>query len=106
MAIVQRYATRPLTEIEWEAHRRYADVQYIFEGAERMGHALLHQGLAVKQPYDETRDAMFFDAHGSLFRVGTGEVAISCPTTFMSPCLAVDEHVGQVRKVVVKCRVG
>ncbi len=106
VAIVQRYATRLLAEAEWEAHRRYADVQYILEGAERMGHALLHEGLAVKKPYDEHDDAALFDAHGSFFRVGTGEAAIFLPHDIHAPCLAVDEHVGQVRKVVVKCRVG
>ena len=68
-----------MAEAEWEAHRRYADVQYILEGAERMGHALLHEGLAVKKPYDEHDDAALFDAHGSFFRVGTGEAAIFLP---------------------------
>jgi biofilm protein TabA len=106
VAIVQRYATRPMAKAEWEAHRRYADVQLIVEGAERMGHALLHEGLAIKQPYDEQKDAIMFDAHGSFFRVAAGEVAIFLPHDVHAPCLAADDHVGQVLKVVVKCRVG
>ncbi len=106
VAIVQRYATRPLVEAEWEVHRRYADVQYIVEGAERMGHALLDPRLPVKQPYDERQDAALLDAHGSFFRVAAGEVAIFLPHDVHAPCLAINDHIGQVRKVVVKCRVG
>ena len=38
-ALLLNLETKPKKLAFWEAHRRYIDVQYLFEGAERMGRA-------------------------------------------------------------------
>src|SRR5262245_49167940 len=58
-AIVQRYQTRPKEKCAWEAHRKYADVQFVLSGAERMGWAPI-SGLTVRDPYNAEKDVAFF----------------------------------------------
>jgi biofilm protein TabA len=105
-ALVQRYHPKPAGEATWEAHRRYIDVQYIVEGAERIGYAALGDGLKVTTPYDAEKDAAMFDARGDLFEVPAGAFAIFMPQDVHAPGLLSSTSVGiaTVKKVVVKCR--
>jgi YhcH/YjgK/YiaL family protein len=105
IVIVQRFHPRPLAEATWEAHRRYVDVQYVFEGVEQMGHSFLHENLVVKQPYNADKDITFFEAQGTYFPVRAGEVAIFLPHDVHAPSLTLDHQPSEVRKAVVKCRI-
>ena len=107
-AIVQRYRPKPAAEAVWEAHRKYIDVQYIVDGAERMGYTYLRSGLVVRQPYDAQKDYAFYDATGDLLEVPAGSFVIFAPHDVHAPGLTTDppETSKQVCKVVVKCRVG
>ena len=104
-ALVQRYRTKPSAEAKWEAHRQYLDVQYIAEGSERMGHALLHNGLTIQQNYDAQRDFALYEADGDFFTLHAGSFAIFAPQDVHAPGLALDgaESTAEVCKVVVKC---
>ena len=104
-AIVQRYRPKPLTEILWEAHRRYADIQYVSAGQERIGYTPLHDGLSVRQPYDAEKDIVFFNTDGQLSVLSADDFAIYMPTDVHAPCLATDAADAEVCKVVMKCRV-
>ena len=106
-AIVQRYRPKPLTEIVWEAHRQYIDVQYVAVGAERMGYAPLDERLDVRRAYDVQKDAILFDAAGDFFTLSAGGFAIFTPYDVHAPGLATDlpENAAEVCKVVMKCRV-
>jgi biofilm protein TabA len=104
-AIVQRYQTKLAAEARWEAHRKFIDVQYVLAGEERMGHLLCRPGLAVEQPYDESKDVMFYKGEGTFFRMMEGDTAIFLPQDAHAPCLAVNDKPIEVRKVVVKCRI-
>lgn len=106
-AIVQRYKTRPHSEIIWESHRRYIDVQYIVTGTEQMDNVCLRPDLPVKQAYDETTDAAFYNAQGSLFLATPGTFAIFFPHDVHAPGLAAGSPptAAEVFKVVMKCRV-
>ena len=103
-AIVQRYRPKPLAEIVWEAHRKYIDVQYVVQGAERMGYAPLSEGMSIKQDYDPQRDVVFYDAHGDLFTAPERSFILFAPQDVHAPGLAVDRpgSGGEVLKVVVK----
>jgi YhcH/YjgK/YiaL family protein len=105
-AVVRRYRTRAVQEARWEAHRHYLDVQYVVEGAERMGYAPLRDGLPVREPYNAATDLVFYDVRGDLFEVTAGGLAIFSPHDVHAPGLAAGEPpvVGDVLKVVVKCR--
>ena len=107
VAIVQRYRTKPLVKIVWEAHRRYLDVQYVAQGNERMGYTPVVEGLKVVQPYDAEKDAVLFEAQGDLFEVPAGSFTIFFPQDAHAPGLVGGSPpvVRDVLKVVVKCRV-
>jgi biofilm protein TabA len=106
-AIVQRYRTKPRGDAKWEAHRQYLDVQYVASGSERMGYAFLHDGLTVEQNYDPKNDCILYDADGDFFAVPAGSFAIFAPHDIHSPGVSMDgpDALGEVCKVVVKCRV-
>ncbi|MGA2796642.1 MAG: YhcH/YjgK/YiaL family protein [Thermoguttaceae bacterium] len=103
-AIVQRYRPRPLAEIVWESHRKYIDVQYVVQGAERMGYAPLGEGMSIKQDYNPERDIVFYDAQGDFFIVPERSFVVFAPQDVHAPGLAVDRpgSGGDVLKVVVK----
>lgn len=104
-ALIQGYPTRPPEKCRLEAHRRYIDIQYVFEGAEDMAWAPL-EGLAVSEPYSDERDVAFFHNPPSLTRlhVPAGSFAVFHPQDAHAPGL---QHPGfaTVRKVVMKVRV-
>ena len=99
-ALAFRYTSQPRGAGTWEAHRRYADLQYIVRGEERMGVAL--EGRLVEKPYDASRDCLFLSGEcGDIVTVRAGEFAIFWPGEAHMPNLAVDAP-ASVSKVVVK----
>lgn len=104
-AFVQRYATKEVDEAKWEAHRKYVDVQYVADGAERMGYAALADELPVAKSYDEESDLVFYETAGDLVTVEAGGFAVFWPWDVHAPGLVVVEGGSDdVLKVVVKCR--
>jgi YhcH/YjgK/YiaL family protein len=105
-AIVQRYDPKPTADAQWEAHRKYLDVQFVAQGVERMGYAPLCDDLKIRQAYDSEKDLMFYETAGDLFELRAGSFALLFPTDVHAPCLAHEttRPGDQVLKVVVKCR--
>lgn len=58
-AMVQRYVTAPEAIKAWEAHRRYADIQYIVSGTEMILYAPVAD-LTPDLPYNDVKDAEKF----------------------------------------------
>ena len=113
-AIVQTYQSKLRSEGKWEAHRAYADIQYVINGAEAMGFAPLRM-MRSQAPYDAERDLEFFDGGpGEFFYVEAGEFAVFFPHDVHMPSLAIPKGQGPfdageyevktVKKVVVKVR--
>lgn len=102
-ALVQENRTRPQAEGVWEAHRKYADVQCVVRGPERMGCTDLGD-LTVTRPYDEKDDALLATGSGNFFHVAPGRFAIFLPHDAHMPGVAIDDAPADVRKVVVKVR--
>lgn len=121
VAIVQTYQTKPVEEGRWEAHRRHADIQYVFSGVERMGISPLAR-MAVQPPYDADKDVEFYlpgdpapprtrrggpgvvtGDQAQFVRVDAGSFAIFLPQDVHMPNI---EICGQatVKKVVIKVR--
>ncbi|MDO8682479.1 MAG: YhcH/YjgK/YiaL family protein, partial [Armatimonadota bacterium] len=105
-ALVQDYETKPMGTSVWEAHRKYIDVQYIANGAERMGCANIEdmKGFKITSEYNEAKDVMKFEGEGDFFLAKAGTFAIFMPHDEHMPCMAVSDP-QPVRKVVVKVRV-
>jgi len=106
-AVVQRYRTKPLAEAAWESHQKYVDVQYLVQGAERIGYAGLCDDVPVLRPYHAEKDVVFYDAKGDFLEVREGSFAVFAPHDIHAPglCSALGDAPATVQKVVVKCRV-
>lgn len=64
-ANVQEYDTRDPKDCPLEFHRRYADIQFLFEGNEAIGWRPLTDDLAVTKPYDGGNDIGFVAGEGT-----------------------------------------
>lgn len=102
-ALVQHYDTKPGTEGVWEAHRRYADVQFIAAGVEVLGCTPLGL-LTPTQAYAQEKDVAFFAGSGDFFTLRAGAFAVFFPHDAHMPCRAAGVP-APVRKVVVKVAV-
>jgi biofilm protein TabA len=108
-AIVQAYDAKPREAGRWEAHRQYADIQYLVSGRELMAVIPLSDSLAIESPYDSEKDLMFYRKDGwpgQLFIVGPGEFAVFLPHDVHMPSMAAGTGAALgVKKCVIKVRV-
>lgn len=103
-AIVQEYETLDAANEQMEAHKKYIDVQYMIDGAELVGHAVL-KDQAPSKAYDEATDFMLFREPPSFFsKLASGMFMIFFPTDLHMPCIKINEHT-VVKKVVIKVKV-
>ncbi|MGD9641845.1 MAG: YhcH/YjgK/YiaL family protein [Elusimicrobiales bacterium] len=104
-AMVQRYETLA-GEPRFEAHRRYADVQYLAAGSEIIAAAPL-AALSVTEAYDAARDICFGAVpagRASRLTLAAGELAILYPEDAHAPRLAAGAPAA-VTKIVVKVEI-
>lgn len=102
-AMVQQYETKQMENGVWEAHRKYIDVQYVYNGIEQMGYSNI-EGMKVTKEYDESGDYLLLQGEGTFIKLTSGFFAIFAPGDVHMPCIAVDTPT-QVKKVVVKVKV-
>ena len=100
-ALVQRYASKEPDQGRWEAHQRYADLQIVVEGEERMGYGQM--GRFERGAYDPAKDIEFLTGEGDFVRLGAGEFMVLWPGEVHMPGMAVGEP-SPVKKIVVKIR--
>ncbi len=101
-AMVQTYATRPVEEVRWEAHRKYIDIQFMLSGRERIGCADVKQ-LTNPDPYNPDKDAQMADGADSpaYLPLSKGAFVILYPQDAHQPSCA-DESACDVEKIDVK----
>jgi biofilm protein TabA len=104
-AVVQRYRPKTLDKAVWESHRKFIDVQFVVEGTERMGFASMSVKPAVKTPYNDQTDLVFYEPQGDLLAFRAGDFAIFTPQDVHAPGLAPETGAGEVFKVVVKVKI-
>ncbi len=104
-ALVQSYTTRPLAEAKFEAHRKYADIQYVESGRECILWAPLARLTQVTSLYAVERDIAFFanPPQWSPVHLHAGQFAIFFPADGHAPGIECNEATA-VRKVVLKVR--
>ena len=102
-AMVQEYTTKDASEVKWEAHRQYIDVQYVARGNERMGYANLGE-LTVIQDYQEKDDYLLLEGEGDFLAMVPGTFIILGPEDAHMPQIAAGTP-SAVRKVVIKVAV-
>ncbi|OGR45311.1 MAG: hypothetical protein A2X35_03440 [Elusimicrobia bacterium GWA2_61_42] len=105
-ALVQRYETAPAGEPEFEAHRKYIDLQFLAAGTEVIGWAPLSR-LAVTRPYDAQKDVCFglvTAEERTAVLLKAGQLAVLYPEDAHAPKLAAGAP-SQVTKIVIKISV-
>lgn len=106
-ADVQRYTTKPAEECYPEAHKRYADVQFIAEGSEYLGWCPFSPDLVEHAPYNDVYDITFFEklVPESTLIMKPGSFAVLYPEDVHAPRMETEEGPKPVTKVVVKISV-
>lgn len=100
--IVQEYEARPMEKTALEAHRVYADIQYIYSGREKIGYAPL-KGLEETVPYNPEKDIAKYAGESDFTELKAGMFAVYFPHEAHRPCLAVKEG-EKVTKILVKIK--
>jgi len=101
---IQDYKTKSINEGKFEAHKKYADIQYIIKGKEQLGYT----NVMLLEPiteYDKIADITFFDTNSenSFIKAQEGDFVIFMPEDAHMPCIAIDNP-EYVKKAVVKVK--
>jgi biofilm protein TabA len=104
-ALVQSYATQPVSQAKFEAHRRYIDIQYIQAGRESLLWSPLAALTETLQPFNEENDIAFYGVppQATPVNLGPGQFAIFFPEDGHAPGIESGGR-ADVRKIVVKVR--
>lgn len=103
-AIFQVYKTKLHENAKLEGHRNYADVQYIYDGAEIIGYADI-KDIDAEPEYNAEKDIFFCHATKQLSHVilKAGEAAILEPADLHAPCMMIGEQ-KVAKKIVFKVK--
>ncbi len=107
-ASIATYETKAPDPARFEAHRRYADVQFLVAGeGERCGIAVPASALDVNEPYDAARDILFGSAASfDWLTLDTRHFALFLPNDAHLPGRLLADAPSTVRKCVVKILLG
>ncbi len=98
---VSHYVTRDPATVKFESHRRYADIQYVFEGEEHIGVAG-SSGATGAIPYDPAGDIAFFHVTGAHYHLAApSSFLVFFPGELHQPGVWIRESL-PVKKIVVK----
>ncbi|MBW6537534.1 MAG: YhcH/YjgK/YiaL family protein [Mariniphaga sp.] len=101
---VDEYVTRNEEDVLFEAHKKYADIQVLVSGEEKIG-VLPLKSTTVTIPYDEEKDIMFLTAEEKNYRIAEpGKFFLFFPENAHRPTVKSDEN-SPVKKIVVKVRI-
>jgi biofilm protein TabA len=101
--LAQRGLTRRLDQATWEAHRQYADIQYIVSGTEAMFWEALER--TVPGDYDPGKDFLPLEVESwADLEVPAGQFAVFFPSDAHCPGIFIP-GADPVYKLVIKVRV-
>jgi len=100
-ALVQEYQSKGADQGFWEAHRKYADVQYMVSGTEDIGYA--PTAAMAAGSYDEGRDFLKLEGEGTFLEMPAGYFMVLFPQDAHMPGMALGSP-SLVKKAVVKVR--
>jgi YhcH/YjgK/YiaL family protein len=104
-AMVQRYDTAPEETRAWEAHRAYADIQFIVSGRERLLYVPVEE-LKPGTPYNEAKDVQKYPEqclkNKTTLVADAGSFCVFLPQDGHKPGCMADQQPEPVVKVVIK----
>jgi YhcH/YjgK/YiaL family protein len=99
-ANIDEYETKEIEKVEWEAHKKYIDIQILLAGEEKIGYT--HpEYLQLTKEYNHEKDIMFFNGTGEYLILKTGSFAVFFPHDAHRPGLISINKI-KVKKIVVK----
>ncbi len=106
-ANVEEYYTKAPEACKLEAHKDYADVQFLLSGKEELQYTGI-EGLEIIEAYDKERDIMFFkspDYRLNSLILSKGYFAFILPHEAHQPQMNYGEASAMVKKAVIKIKV-
>lgn len=104
MAIFQTYQSKQKTPPTFEGHKKYIDLQYIFEGEEFI-HVCGADATLKEEAYDKEKDLYFLSASfWSSLLLKAGDAAILYPDDLHAPGHCTTQP-ARVKKIVLKIAV-
>lgn len=102
---ISEYDTEEITERKPESHEQYADIQCLISGQEKIGVSFLSDHSVVAEPYDQTRDLVFYSSveDEQLIELTPGQFIVLFPSDVHRPGCLINQS-QTVRKAVVKIR--
>jgi YhcH/YjgK/YiaL family protein len=102
-AMVSEYTSKNEEDAKFEGHRKYADIQYVLSGEEKIGVVPL-KNAQVSVPYDETKDVAFFTVTSKVYRPANPKVFfVFLPDDIHAPGVKAVQNT-KVKKLVLKVR--
>lgn len=99
---IQTYMTK--SDANFEAHRKYADIQYIISGSEKIG-VTDYENCSTVIAYDKENDIEFLSGKGDYVSLKEGDFLVLYPSDAHKPSISIDAFSSRVRKAVVKVMV-
>ena len=100
---IQDYQTKQENEGKFEAHQKYADIQFIIKGEEKIGYTNI-KNCTPTTFYDDTNDIIFLDGTGDFIKAKENTFLVFFPQDAHMPCISVNNP-EYVKKAVVKVRI-
>ena len=99
---IQDYNSKPLNDGKWEAHRKYADIQFIIKGEEKIGVGDISE-FETSEKYDSERDLEFLRTKEAqdFLTVKENDFVILYPQDVHMPQICINKP-SYVKKAVVK----
>lgn len=105
-ASVSQYEPKDFAKSQWESHRKYADIQCMIQGEEKIGKAPV-SGLTVTVPFDTSKDIAHYKGDGKYYVAKPGTFFIFFPGEAHRPNIKVNPNDnGTVKKIVIKVQAG
>ncbi len=102
-ANVQSYETKD--SAPYEAHREYADIQYLVSGSEKIG-VTDYSNCSVLEKYNPQKDIEFlhFNSNETYHTINEGDFLVLFPQDAHKPSINTEQKT-KVKKVVIKVKI-
>ncbi len=101
-AVINEYETTPAYKVNFEGHKKYADVQIILEGAELMEVAFLNGTEEEVSPYNEKDKYKVKAQADTEVIVKANEFAVFFPNDLHKPCVNPGYNPSKIKKLLIK----
>lgn len=104
-ASISKYVPKDFDKSQWESHRKYADIQCMIQGEEKIGMTPI-SGLTVTVPFAAGKDIAHYKGPGKYYRAKPGTFFIFFPGEAHRPNIKVNPgDTDVVKKIVIKVQV-